>query len=226
MATVSPFPDNGSPARRGRTRPVLALALVVLAGLAAWFLFHRIHYLSNFAPPSYGDDYYWPRRWGLLPHLLAGATAISVGLVQLWLGATGQTGALHRRLGRIYVGAICIAAPAGMYMALSIPAAYDHLSYASGLFMLDVAWIVTTGMAVLAIKRRDIAQHRAWMIRSYTVTFAFATYRLLSIWISPYLTFPADPVATEFDRLLAWGCWTVPLLFAEVGISLATMRRG
>jgi Predicted membrane protein (DUF2306) len=59
------------------------------------------------------------------------------------------------------------------------------------LFMLCVAWVVTTGMALYAIRERRIEQHREWMLRSYTVTFAFVTYRKVRqrsrifLWTSP-----------------------------------------
>ena len=32
---------------------------------------------------------------------------------------------------------------------------------------------------------------------------------------------PDDPVADDIDTLMAWGCWAVPLLFAEPLIQLA-----
>jgi hypothetical protein len=40
-----------------------------------------------------------------------------------------------------------------------------------------VAWWVTTGLAYLAIQRGEIQQHKAWVVRSYIVTFAFVTFR-------------------------------------------------
>ena len=44
---------------------------------------------------------------------------------------------------------------------------------------LCTAWIITTSMAVLAIRGRNVIQHREWMLRSYTVTFAFVIFRLV-----------------------------------------------
>src|SRR5665647_3904937 len=68
---------------------------LVLGAIVSWFLVWRAHYFTNFSEASF-DPYYWPRRWGLLPHIAGGATAISTGLVQLWLGLTGRTGAVHK----------------------------------------------------------------------------------------------------------------------------------
>jgi len=203
-----------------RAHPRTAALLAGLGAIVVWFLLSRSHYFTRFTEASF-DPYYWPRRWALLPHVAAGGTAISTGLVQLWLGLTGRTGPLHKALGRIYVGAIAVGAPAGLYLAASIP---GHLDYKAGLFGLDLAWVVTTSMAMLAIKRRDIAQHRAWMMRSYTVTFGFATYRIIYWWLAPHIAMPHDDVADQLSVIMAWACWSVPLMGTEVALQLRAMR--
>jgi hypothetical protein len=35
---------------------------------------------------------------------------------------------------------------------------------------------------------------------------------------------PDDPVADDIDTLMAWACWAVPLLLAELLIQLRSMR--
>jgi uncharacterized membrane protein len=200
--------------------PAIATLFAGLGAAVLWFVSHRLHYFVHFSEASF-DPYYWPRRWALLPHVACGGTAISVGLVQLWLGLTGRTGPLHKALGRLYVIAISMGAPAGLYLALTIP---GHLDYKAGLVGLDTAWVLTTAMAILAIKRRDIAQHRAWMKRSYTVTFGFATYRIVYWWLAPHIAMPHDDVADQLSVVMAWACWSVPLLFLEVAMQLRAMR--
>ncbi len=64
------------------------------------------------------------------------------------------------------------------------------------------------------------------MLRSYTVTFAFVTFRLVDYWLHRWISVPDDPVADQIDTLLAWGCWAVPLLIAEPLIQLRAIRRG
>lgn len=48
--------------------------------------------------------------------------------------------------------------------------------------MQAAAWIVCTTAAVVAARNRQIVQHRAWMIRSYAVTFTFVSSRVLNLW--------------------------------------------
>jgi len=203
-----------------RAHPRTSVLFGALGAVVLWFLLTRSHYFVRFTPASF-DPYYWPRRWGLVPHVAAGLTAISTGLIQLWLGLGGRTGKLHRRLGRIYVGAVAVGAPAGLYLALSIP---GHLDYRAGLVGLDLAWVVTTGMGMLAIKWRNFAQHRAWMMRSYTVTFGFATYRIVYWWLAPHIAMPHDDVADQLSVIMAWACWSVPLMGMEVALQLRAMR--
>lgn len=203
-----------------RENPRTSFLFLGLATIVAWFLATRAHYFLNFSEASF-NPYYWPRRWYLLPHVAGGLTAISTGLVQLWLGVTRRTGKVHKMLGRLYVMAIAVGVPAGFFLALHIP---GHLDYKTGLMGLDLAWALTTSMAVVAITRRDIPQHRAWAMRSYTVTFGFATYRIIYWWVAPHIHMPHDDVADQFAVVMAWSCWSVPLLFMEAGLQLRAMR--
>jgi hypothetical protein len=74
-----------------------------------------------------------------------------------------------------------------------------------------VAWLVTTGLADVAVRRYQIDQHKEWMIRSYVVTFAFVTFRLL------FTILQAAHVGQLKEQLgvAAWFCWAVPLLVTE-----------
>jgi uncharacterized membrane protein len=186
-----------------------------------WFVGHKVHYLTDYSLTSY-SDYFWPRRAGLIPHLAGGAIAITAGLVQIWLGLTNRVSQLHRMLGKVYAVGVLIGSLSGFYLALTIP---GHLPYSAGLFMLCVAWVLTTSMALYAIRTRRIEQHREWMLRSFTVTFAVVTYRLVSSWLRQWIHVADDPVADDIDTLMAWACWAVPLLIAEPLIQLRAMRR-
>jgi len=210
-----------APASRAHdSHVILMIVLAALAAALLWFIGHRIHYLTDYSIASY-TEYFWPRRAGLVLHLVGGILAIGAGLVQIWLGLTNRVSGLHRVLGKVYGGAVLIGSLGGFYLAFTIPA---HLPYSVGLFMLCVAWVVTTGMALYAIRTRRIEQHREWMLRSYTVTFAFVTYRLVSSWLRSWIHVPEDPIADDVDTLMAWACWAVPLLLAEPLIQLRSMR--
>lgn len=194
----------------------IAALLGGAAVLAGWFIYRSaLPYLS--LSPDYYGPYFWPRRWGLLLHVAGGITALGVGLVQLWSGLTNRVARLHRTLGRVYVTAILFGSIAGFYLALTIS---GNPPYGSGLFMLCVAWVVTTAMAVLAISRRNVQQHREWMMRSYAVTFAFVTFR-----------FGVDALVShgmelrDAQGVMAWACWAAPLLLLEPLLQWRNARR-
>jgi uncharacterized membrane protein len=191
---------------RATPRTWLAVILGGAALLAGWFIVRSALPYFNVSPDQYGP-YFWPRRWGLVLHIASGVIALTAGLVQLWLGLTNRVARLHRALGRLYVTIIFLGSLAGFYLSLTIS---GNPPYAAGLFTLCVAWVVTTFMAVLAIRRRNVAQHREWMMRSYAVTFAFVTFRFgVDVLTSQGLP-PGDAQA-----IMAWACWAVPLLLLE-----------
>jgi uncharacterized membrane protein len=193
------------------------LALAVLAAFALHFIGKNAFHYTSYDATTYGA--LWPRRYGLLPHILGGVIAVLAGLFQLWLGATGRTALLHRTLGRVYAGAVAVASAGAFYLALTLEPKY--FTYAAGLFGLALAWAVTTSMAVLAIRRRAIEQHREWMIRSYIVTFGFVTFRLFDNLLADWKVAPEGDV----DAFMAFACWSIPLLLAEPLIQLRKMRR-
>lgn len=195
----------------------LIAALTVLAAFALHFIVKNVLHYTSYDAPTYGD--LWPRRYGLLPHITGGVIAILVGLIQLWLGVTGRTALLHRTLGRVYGSAVLVASAGAFYLALTLEPKY--FAYAAGLFGLGLAWIVTTSMAVLAIYRGSIEQHREWMIRSYIVTFGFVTFRLFDNLLIDRKVAPDH----EVDSFMAFACWSIPLLLAEPLIQLRKIRR-
>ena len=72
--------------------------------------------------------------------------------------------------------AVAIGSAAAFYLA-----AHTNLGwgFAAGITGLGIAWVTTTTLAIGAVRRGFIEQHREWMIRSYTVTFAFVTFRAM-----------------------------------------------
>ena len=153
-------------------------------------------------------QFYWPRRGWLLLHIAGGIIALLTGPGQLWLGLNRQRLDLHRRLGMAYMASVAFSSVAAFYLA-----AHTELGwvFGAGLTGLAVAWIVTTGMAFIAVRRGLIHQHQEWMIRSYVVTFAFVTFRIFAGIAQ------VTGIGTLQEQLAAasWFCWAVPLLIAE-----------
>jgi hypothetical protein len=117
---------------------------------------------------------------------------------------------LHRRMGMAYMIAVGASSIGAFYLATHPSGGY--WVFGAGLAGLATAWVTTTGLAFLAIKRSLITDHKEWMIRSYVVTFAFVLFRI------GYTALQAFNVGNQDQQLavMAWSCWAVPLLVTEL----------
>jgi uncharacterized membrane protein len=185
----------------------LVLALVALSGM----FFIAVAALPYFLSSSYGPPDYAPRRGWVLLHIAGGIVALLTGPVQLWLGLADRSMGVHRRMGVVYMAAVGASAVAAFY--LSVTTTFGA-AFGAGLFSLGLAWVTATGMALVAIKRSLIDQHKEWMIRSYVLTFGFVLFRI----IQPALGAAGVESIGEQLTIAAWSCWTVPLIVAEAVI--------
>ena len=85
--------------------------------------------------------------------------------------------------------------PGSTYIATQFaPIAYSFAALA-------LAWLFTTGVALRHALRRDFSRHRAWMLRSYSLTFAAVTVRLV---VLPLGLVTGDPVLATNLALCSW----------------------
>jgi uncharacterized membrane protein len=141
-------------------------------------------------------------------HFGAGGVALAVGVLQFITRLRLQRPAIHRWLGRIYVLAVLGSGSAGLVMATQTEAGRVA---AAGFAALAVVWLWSTLQAYRAIRARQVARHRVWMLRSFALTLAAVTLRL-------YL--PASQLAgwsfTSAYPVIAWLCWVPNLALAEL----------
>jgi predicted membrane protein DUF2306 len=199
--------DIPRPVVRSRRALAIMLSLTALAAIVFVAAAAAPYLLSS----SYGPPEYAPRRGWLLLHIVGGIIALLTGPVQLWLGLSDRGMEWHRRMGIGYMTGVGMGSAGAFYMATHTDFGWI---FGAGLFGLAVAWVTTTTLAYLAIRRSLIDQHKEWMIRSYVMTFAFVTFRV----IQPALQ--AAQVGTYLEDLAvaAWACWAVPLLITELVI--------
>jgi len=183
---------------------ILVLGVPMLVG--SWFFYSfALRYLAT-DPGRFGI--YWPRHEWLVAHIFAGAAALLLGPLQLWLGLNRRTAILHRVLGVGYALGVGVSATAAFYLAFHTDFGWV---FGMGFAAMAAAWVVSTTLATIAICYGMTEQHREWMIRSYVVTFAFVTFRVLD------MAFDIARVGTIVERMTAasWLAWTIPLLITE-----------
>lgn len=133
-------------------------------------------------------------------HAVAGGIVLISGALQLNRRILEKKRKLHRVLGRIYVGTIWISSIGGLWLTL-----FFDVSMAAkiALGLLSILWFGTTTIALWQIRRRRIAAHREWMLRSVALSFFFVTF---SFWV-PGLAGTSLPAAVSYPLaiLLSWG---------------------
>jgi uncharacterized membrane protein len=165
-------------------------------------------------------------RIALAIHASCAGIALLIGPFQIVEGFRVRWTKLHRRLGWVYAGAVAPGAISAMPLAL-------HASFGpitgSGFFVLAVLWLFVTGTALWMVIQREFESHRRWMLRSYALTAAAITLRIM-LPVSAVIGFPAAPSY----RAIAWMCWLLNLVIIEVYLNfrrdspplLATKEQG
>jgi hypothetical protein len=136
---------------------------------------------------------------------LLGAFQFSAGLRRRWPG-------WHRGAGRVLVGAGLIAALSGLWMAsfYAIVPADTFLLHALRLFF-GAAMAVSIVLGLVAIRRRNVSQHLAWMRRAYAIGLGAGTQALILI-VPAVLFDKPDP---DSLALLMGAAWVINLAVAE-----------
>ena len=115
----------------------------------------------------------YAQRWLLVPHVIAGATALVLGPLQFSRRLRARGRARHRLLGKAYVLCCLVAATYAALLARHYPAFFPYSVSVNALL-----WITFTVAAFVAARRRRIDRHRRWMARSYAMATTFVIARL------------------------------------------------
>jgi uncharacterized membrane protein len=126
-----------------------------------------------------------------------------------------QWPAWHRWAGRFLTVFGLTAGLSGVWMTLTYPRAEgdDELLFWLRL-LFGSLWVVCMVLGFAAIRRKDVAQHRAWMTRGYAIGAGAGTQALVHI---PWLLLFGKP--GELARALLLGAgWVISLAVAEWSI--------
>jgi uncharacterized membrane protein len=119
----------------------------------------------------------------------------------------------HRRLGQVYVICIFISSATGFVLAQANR--FGPIAVA-GFSTLAVVWFGTTYVGYVTIRHGDLLGHRRWMIRSYAITLAVLSVRLLPM--------PGGMTMAEWYPLKTWLCWVPNLILAELYVRVTDFK--
>jgi uncharacterized membrane protein len=116
---------------------------------------------------------------------------------------------LHRFFGKLYfLNVLFLSAPSGIFMGFYANGAWHtKLSF----ILLGILWFLFTALAIVAIKKGQIAKHRAFMIRSFALALSAITLRTWKV----VIVYCFDTAPMDTYQIIAWLGWIPNLLIAE-----------
>ncbi len=180
------------------------LAACLCAGLAL-FSYRYLAGVGPLSPQILANLFAKPF---LYVHIAGAATALLVGPLNLLPVVRRRAPAVHRWIGRTYMVGCLIGGAGGLVVAFgSFAGPIATVGFAG----LAVGWLVTNVQGWRAARGRRFAEHRAWMIRSFALTFAAVTLRLyLPLIMVFHLSF------VDGYRAISFLCWIPNLIAAEL----------
>lgn len=149
-------------------------------------------------------------------HALAGGVVLIVGIFQFNPSIKTRWVWLHRWGGQIYVASALVASIAAL-----INAAFFDVNWTARLSftLLGITWFLATANAYRLIRKRKLALHREWMLRSFSLSLFFVTF---SIWVPALAVSGLEQNAAYVIAVTL--SWVFNLLGAETWIRLTRKR--
>jgi uncharacterized membrane protein len=149
-------------------------------------------------------------KWWLLPHGLAGVTALCLGPFQFSERIRKGNPGVHRLMGRIYLGAIVVASLLSIYITLRFePHPFQVEIWAQG-----GGWFLCAALAYIYARKRNFVLHRQWVARSYGFTFIFIMARVPDAF---HVHWPNETEFVEYLWMLVFVALIVPDLILQSG---------
>jgi uncharacterized membrane protein len=193
----------------------------IILSVSLYFIYNNAFRYFSYDADTYGKNG-WPYAPWILIHVVTAMSAFLLGPTQFISGLRRKYPRTHRTLGKIYLGSVLVAAITSLHLSIGKEIMTENLlANGTGLAALAFVWLLTSGMAYWAVRSRNFEQHREWMIRSFTVTCAFASIRLAN----KILTEQFHVDGQVADDFLAWAGWALPLIVVEAFLQGSKIRK-
>ena len=158
-----------------------------------------------------------------LVHIVPGLLFMLLGPWQFSATIRARHLRLHRWNGRIFVCCGIVIGVSALVMSFAMPA-IGGVNQAAATTLFGAFFLVALGKAVWHIRRKEVAQHREWMIRAFAVGLAVATIRpIIGIFFATSRITGLTP--HEFFGTAFWIGFTVQLMAAEAWIRSTAVER-
>jgi len=146
-------------------------------------------------------------------HIFTVTLYLLLGALQFVPGLRRRRRDLHRLLGWILIPSGLIAATSGLWMTEFYPRVnYETETLHVIRLLVGVSMTASLILGLLAIRRRDVANHRVWMMRAYALGLGAGTQVLTNI---PWAIFPAIRGEATRTLFMAAG-WAINMVAVEI----------
>jgi uncharacterized membrane protein len=147
-------------------------------------------------------------------HILAGAAFFILVPLQFSRRIRSRHPAVHRWNGRAMLILVSASGFAGIYLGLAAP--YGGLLESFGTTLFGGLFLLSALRGYRAIRRRDAARHREWMIRMFAIGIAISVIRVVGI--ANLFLFGTTAITPTGFALSLWIGWAATLAAAEMWI--------
>lgn len=174
--------ERVAPRGRTRLRSVQAAAAVLVVFILLYVAMRVWKDVSHLAdrtrPVADADRAYIEHPWLAYLHIAPGVLYLLGAPLQLAHRVRSRHYTLHRRLGRVLLGAAVLS---GVFaIVFGILFSFGGVGEAAASVVFGGWFVGCLVVAFRAVRRDDIVRHRRWMIRAFAVGIAVGTIR---IWI-------------------------------------------
>jgi uncharacterized membrane protein len=198
----------------------LALLVITAVPLAAGIA--RLVGLASHSEISVENARFIAAPFAVVLHILSASLFSVLGALQFSNGLRQRNTEWHRVCGYIVVASGVCVALSGLWMTATYPIPPE---LQGGLLcgvrvFVSVAMLLSIYWALAAAMRRDIAMHRAWMIRAYALGQGAGMQVVVLL---PWMLLIGKPTAWQRDVLMSLA-WAINLLAAELAIQWRPAR--
>jgi hypothetical protein len=189
----------------------IAIGLIVLSLVPVIAGAFRVNELTVGAEITEANARFFHSPVPVIAHVIGASIYLMVGALQFVPGL--RTRRWHRYAGRVLVPAGIVTGLSGIWMAVFYPR--PALDTGMRVFF-GVLMVTFIALGLRAILRRDVAAHRAWMIRGYAIGIGAGT-QVLTALVWSLFSWGVEP--QEFTEWLLLGAgWVINLIVAEFAI--------
>ncbi len=215
-------PKTKTPSRRRSAEWLVIAALLMLSFIPITAGAFRLTQLTGGAEITPANARFFASPLPVVVHIVSATLFAILGAFQFSTGLRRRWPGWHRWTGRLVVLCGLLVGFSGLWMTLFYPHPVGDGVLLSALRLLfGSGMIVSIVLAYTTIRRRNVKQHRAWMMRAYAIGLGAGTQALV-LMVGEMIAGKPD----ELGRALLMGAaWVINLAVAEWIIRRRPARR-